>query len=1085
MSDINKEMGKLIVSDYASKKVAPLSHGQRRLNFIHNLKPGNSAYNISRALRLKGDVNVDSLIKSLNEIVRRHESLRTSFQKTDGENVQVISPFSEFQLPFQDFSDLPDDQVDGNINRVIEEERNISFNLAEGNLFRFKLYKIRQNDYLFIITFHHIVTDGWSMRVFYNELSALYNAFVLGKNSPLDELSFQYADFAKLQKLNFENKKQKLQVDYWKQKLKNFPELHQLPTDFLRPNEQTFEGDRVCFEMDNHMVESIKSVCEKTGSTIYMVLLTAYSILLSKYSNTSDIIIGSPVASRNKLEIEPLIGFFVNTIPLRIQIPDEITFSELFLKVRATVFEAFGNQDATFDQIVEELQPSRSLSHSPIIQLIFAYHNLPDVNLNLSGVTAEFVPTDKINTDNDLEIHLNQNQKGINGYFVYNKSLFHKTRIERMAGHFVNILKSLSSVNQKVCDINLLSEEETHYIIHDLNSSFIDYPRSKSVYELFEEQVSKTPNSDAVVFKDQKISYGDLNDRASRLAFFLQENGAEKEEVIALMLHRSIEMMVGLYGILKSGCAYLPIDPEYPQDRINYMLENSNAKILITDDGLRKRVSNSKMEIINIYESKIFENQTLNLKKDFSKNLAYLIYTSGSTGIPKGIMVEHKNVVNFITGVTNKISFESGKTILSLTTISFDIFVLETLLALSKGLRVVLGSPEEQMDPAKMVEAVHKHNVEMLQFTPSRLKMVLDSGKGQEIFGTIKELMVGGEAFPLDLLKELKKIYRGRIFNMYGPTETTVWSTIKELTNEESISLGEPIANTQIYILDKNNTIKPLGVQGELCIGGDGVARGYWRQDELTREKFINSPFIEGERIYKTGDLARRKYDGTLEFLGRLDDQVKIRGYRIELSEIEHVLLDHENIDAAAVVVKDDSNNNKILCAYYVSENDLFADELREFLLKKLPGYMVPSYFIRLEKMPMTSNGKIDKKALPEFSREKLSLTNNYEEPKNISEKTIIDIWKEILNLQSVGVNDNFFDVGGHSLLIAKLTSLMKIRTGIVLDDMDIFRYPTIRLISNNFAKLPEEDERKNSSVNTGESKKILLDKILGNRKNK
>lgn len=472
MSDTNKEMGKLIVSDYVSKKVAPLSYGQRRLNFIHNLKPSNSAYNISRALRLKGDVNVDSLMKSLNEIVRRHESLRTSFQKTDEENVQVISPFSEFQLPFQDFSDLPDEQVESNINNAIEEERNTSFNLAEGNLFRFKLYKIRQNDYLFIITLHHIVTDGWSMRVFYNELSALYNAYVLGKNSPLEELAFQYADFAKLQKLNFENKKQKLQVDYWKQKLKNFPELHQLPTDFLRPNEQTFEGDRVCFEMDNHMVESIKSICEKTGSTIYMVLLTAYSILLSKYSNTSDIIIGSPVASRNKLEIEPLIGFFVNTIPLRIQIPDEITFSELFLKVRSTVFEAFGNQDATFDQIVEELQPSRSLSHSPIIQLIFAYHNLPDVNLNLSGVTAEFVPTDKINTDNDLEIHLNQNQKGINGYFVYNKALFHKNRIERMAGHFVNILKSLSSVNQRVCDINLLSEEETHYIIHDLRSGW-------------------------------------------------------------------------------------------------------------------------------------------------------------------------------------------------------------------------------------------------------------------------------------------------------------------------------------------------------------------------------------------------------------------------------------------------------------------------------------------------------------------------------------------------------------------------------------------------------------------------------------
>jgi amino acid adenylation domain-containing protein len=710
---------------------------------------------------------------------------------------------------------------------------------------------------------------------------------------------------------------------------------------------------------------------------------------------------------------------------------------------------------------------------------------LPDVNLNLSGVTAEFIPTAEISTDNDLEIHLNQNQKGISGYFVYNKALFHKIRIEKMAEHFINILKNISTVNKKVGDINLLSEEEKHYILYDLNSSFIDYSKNKSVCDLFEDQVSKTPNCDAVVYKNNKISYKELNDRANQLAYFLKENGAEKEIVIALMLHRSIEMMVGLYGILKSGCAYLPIDPEYPQERISYMLENSNAKILITDNELKKRVSNSKIDIININESKIFENEPHNQSKDFSKDIAYLIYTSGSTGTPKGIMVEHRNVVNFILGVTNKVPFESGKTILSLTTISFDIFVLETFLSLSKGLRVIMGSSEEQTDPTRMAEVIQKYNVEMLQFTPSRLKMILDSGKGKEIFGNIKELMVGGEAFPLELLKDLKKNYKGRIFNMYGPTETTVWSSIKELTNEESITLGEPIANTQIYILDKNNEIKPLGVQGELCIGGDGVARGYWKLDELTRQKFINNPFVEGGRIYKTGDLVVRKFDGTLDFVGRMDDQVKIRGYRIELSEIDLVLLNHESIDDAAVVVKEDSNKNKILCAYYVSASDLFADELREFLLKKLPGYMVPGYFIRLEKMPMTSNGKIDKKSFPEFSREKLSLTNNYEEPKNNSEKTIIDIWKEILNLQSVGVNDNFFDVGGHSLLIAKLTHLIKVRTGIELDDMDIFRYPTIRLISNNYFKQQEEDKRINSTINTGESKKILLDKILGNRKNK
>ncbi|NOU19599.1 MAG: amino acid adenylation domain-containing protein, partial [Bacteroidales bacterium] len=1053
-SDIDKEFSDLVVFDQNGKKIAPLSYGQKRLNFIYKLKPDNSAYNISRVLKLKGNLNIEVLTKSLNEIVRRHDSLRTSFRENNGEDVQVVRSFSEFQIPFQDFSSLPNDQIESIVDHAIDEERNTIFILAEGGLFRFKLYKIHQDDFLFIITFHHIITDGWSMRILYNELSTLYNAYLSGKGSPLEEISFQYTDFAKLQKQNLGNKKQKLQLEYWKQKLKDFPELHQLPTDFLRPNEQVFEGERVSFEVEKHIVENIKNVCEETGTTLNMILMTAYAVLLSRYSNASDIIIGSPMANRNQLEVEPLIGFFVNTIPLRILIPENITFNGLLLKVKATVFEAFGNQDATFDQIVEELQPSRNLSHSPIVQLIFAYHNLPDINLNLSGLSVEFVPIAEISTDNDLEIHLNQNPKGVSGYFVYNKALFHKVRIERMAEHFINILKNLSSVNQKVCDINFLTEEEKHYILSDLNSNIVDYPKGKNVCELFEEQVSKFPNKDAVVYENKKISYKELNDRANRLSLTLKGMGVEANSIVSVYLERSLDLVVGLIGIIKAGGAYLPIDANTPIERVNSILTDSKAKcLLVSNETSKIEFASVEKIIIDQKENPLTtaENPALVNTVD---DLFYIIYTSGTTGTPKGVPIKYSGFLNLLSNYSRIFKTDSDSRLSQISSISFDALCLEVWPCLTCGASLYIIDEITKFSTIKIKEFIIQNCI-----THSFLPTVYAEELIAEDWPSnisLRHLLTGGDR----LKKFSKSTHPFKFYNLYGPTEDTVWTTYTEVKekqdneNSQFPSIGRAIVNKRLYILDPQQNLQPLGVPGELCISGIGLSGEYLNNEELSRKKYVNNPFEKGEILYKTGDLGRWLPNGEVEILGRIDNQVKVNGFRIELEEIEHALTKISGVKQSCVVVKErkiDTGSNKYLAAYYVldnSDNALSQAVILEKLAQMLPEYMVPSALMQMESFPLTTNEKLDKRALPEPDFNLFA--EKYIAPTTEKEKAICKIWQEALGLERVGVTDNFFRIGGNSILVIQTSHQMSKVLGYDVKVADVFKYKTISQILNS-----------------------------------
>ncbi len=1083
--DKRKLLEQLMKSQVSKLKFAPLSFAQRRLHFIYNLKPDSTAYHLSRAICLTRNLDILAFNKAINEIVRRQDSLRTKFQNRNNEDIQVVTPYLGINIPYIENPELPIDKREKKALEQAEEDMATPFNLSEGPLFRFKLYKITSDKHIFTICLHHIITDGWSMRLFYTELSALYNAFLNKTPSPFDELSIQYIDYTKKQLEQSKDDKLLKQLTYWREKLENPPITHQLPLDFVRPTEQTFQSEKVNFEIESTIVNSLKNICEQTMSTMFMVTLAAYSVLISRYSNTNDVILGSPIANRNHKDIESLIGFFVNTLAVRINIAKNITFKELLSQIKNTIIEASDNQDITFDQIVEELQPERNLNHNPIIQLVFAYHNLPLVNLNLIGIKTEFVSTDETTTTNDLEVHLNYSDKQISGYFIYNNALFLKEKIERMAEHFINILTNLShDINQNVFDVNFLSEKEKLFILHELNSNIFNYPKNKSVCELFEEQVNKTPNNDAVVFKDKKITYKELNDRANQLSLILSEKGVKANSIVGVCLERGVDLIVSLVAITKSGGAYLPIDINTPIERINNILKDCNAKcLLVNSESPLLELLN--IELINIDQNDFSSNNIDNPNLiNTTEDLFYVIYTSGTTGAPKGVPIKHLGFLNLISNYHRIFNLCPTSRISQISNISFDAMCFEVWPCLTGGASLHIIDETTKFSSIILKQFIIKNNITH-SFLPTVYaeKLIVEEWP---LNIALQYLITAGDK----LKKFSMSTHPFKFYNLYGPTEDTVWTTYKEVTekkdgtrNTQFPSIGRPISNKKLYILDQQNNLLPIGVPGELYISGIGLARGYINKEELPNKKFINNPFEKGEILYKTGDLARWLLNTDIEILGRIDNQVKINGFRIELEEIEQCLQTHDKIKEAVVIIKESALGQKNIYAFYISKEELNSSEIKEYLQKVIPNYMIPRFFSRLEEIPLTSSGKVDKKNLLDLSILSLETDEIYEAPKNNVEKTIIDIWKELLNLQSIGVNDNFFDVGGHSLLIAKLTSLINNRTSIELDVMDIFRYPTIRSISNNFVISKVEDKIENSSKNSMYSKKDILNNILGNRR--
>ncbi|MEW6734730.1 MAG: amino acid adenylation domain-containing protein, partial [Acidobacteriota bacterium] len=1007
-----------------------LSFAQQRIWFLDQLEPGSYFYNLPKVMRVKGILNILALQKSINEIVRRHEVFRTRFGMEDGQPVQLISELSAIVVPVIDLSDMAESEREKAAHQLVNEEVKCPFDLAQGPLVRALVIKLVQQEHIVLFIMHHIVSDGWSMAILVRELTVLYEVYNNGQSSPLPELPIQYADFAHWQQEWLQGEVLDKQLSYWKEQLGNQPTVLPLPTDYLRPAIETYRGSCKALMLSKELTEALQVLSRGQEVTLFMTLLAGYQALLYRYSNQESISVGTPIANRNRAEIEGLIGFFVNTLVLRTDVKADESFVELLERVRESCLAAYAHQDISFEKLVEELQPARDMSHSPLFQVMMILQNAPVSKIELTNLSLAPVEFDSQTAKFDLTLSMVETEIGLYGALEYNTDLFNASTIERMIGHYENLLQSIvSNPQQSISSLALLSEAERHQLLYQWNDTDVQYRTDRCIHELFEEQVERSPESVAVVFEDQMLSYRELNNRANQLAHYLRTMGIKPDQLVGLCMERSIEMVVAILGILKAGGAYLPLDPIYPAQRIAFMLTDADISVLLIQHRFFEQLPQHSINIICLDTewSKVAcydnTNPIITLK---AEHLAYAIYTSGSTGTPKCALNTHQGIRNRLLWMQDAYQLLETDVVLQKTPYTFDVSVWEFLWPLMVGARLVVARPGGHQDSDYLSQLISQQRITTLHFVPSMLQVFLTTQNLHEC-NSLKRVICSGETLPIGLQTEFYTHIKVPLVNLYGPTEAaidvTYWNCNVE-NGRYSVPIGRPIANTQIYLLDQQLQPVPIGVAGELHIGGVGLARGYLNRPELTAEKFIPNPFSEevGARLYKTGDLARYRVDGNIDFLGRIDDQVKIRGLRIELGEIETVMAQYPGITENVVVVRSDSNGDKQLVAYLVanSKDALVVSDLHSFLKERLPEYMIPSTFVELASLPLTPNGKLDRNKLPTPSQMR-STAGLLVYPRDAWELQLVHIWEEILNIRPIGIRDNFFSLGGHSLLAVRL----------------------------------------------------------------
>lgn len=1034
----------------------PLSFAQQRLWFIDRLNLNSPQYNLCTALLFKGCLDRDALNRSFNEIIKRHNVLQMSFKEENGQPVQVLNAQVGMSVNYMDLADYPEKEREKSALALAGEEARTPFDLEKAPLIRGLLLRTEEKEHVLILAAHHIVFDGWSFGVLLKELNFYYEEFLNNTGKCLSEPDIQYSDFARWQIEKVRNGSIKSQFEYWKKQLGGILPVLDLPADKQRPPIQTYNGAKLVSAVPGELVRELQAYARKQNATLFMVLLAAFKALLFRYSGQSDIIVGSTIANRNRREIEDLIGFFTNNIVLRTIFNEGTKFNELLRQVKRVTLEAYSNQDVPFEKLVEELHVERDMSRNPLFQVLFSLQNTPLPGLEFSEMDVSSIGIDSGYARFDLAVDICESGEGLMIEFEYNTDLFSDDTITRIAGHYKQLLDSIIKNPDKILEgLEILSREEKNTLIYKWNKTKEDYGDIKSWIQLFEKQADRTPDAVAVICGKHNLSYRELDERSNRLAHYLISNGVGSESIVGIYIDRSIEMLVGLLGIHKAEAAYLPMDPIFPADRLAYMLEDAHVNIILSETKLSGALPDCSAKIICLdAEWDIISDFSAEKPADRSNahNLAYLIYTSGSTGKPKGVQIEQCSLINFLMSMVKKTELNERDALLAVTTLSFDIAGLELYLPLICGARVVIAERDDVTDGSRLAEMLQEHGIGIMQATPATWKLLIDSGwTGSSRL----KILCGGEALPGDLANQLLDRC-SMLFNVYGPTETTIWSTISRVeSGAGSISIGKPIANTQIYVLDKSMNPVPIGLPGELFIGGDGLARGYLNLPELTGEKFISDPFSKKEhaRLYKTGDLVKYLPDGRLEFMGRMDNQVKVRGFRIELGEIETLLNQNIAVKESVVAAKEMIQGEKSLIAYIIpsqeKEHELLSVEyLRKSLNSRLPDYMIPAAFIIMDSYPMTPNGKIDKKALPLPEGLRPQLGTNYKAPSNGTENAISSIWQEILKMDGVGVNDNFFDLGGHSLLLAQVRSKIEKVLNKEVSMMDLFKYPTISTLS-------------------------------------
>jgi amino acid adenylation domain-containing protein len=1026
----------------------PLSCGQQRLWFLDLFESESRAYNISFALEVKGALNCAALESSLQEIVRRHEVLRCRIVNVNGTPKALPGTGADWQLGKIEFRRAETLRIEDWTEHIAKEESQQRFDLAAGQLFRAKLLRIDDRDHVLLLTFHHIAVDGWAIGLFVQELCLVYAAYRNRQPSPLPELALQYADFAAWQNRQLESERMQTQLEYWRKQLHGPLPVIELPTDRPRPSHPMFRGARKRFTLAKELAGAICQFSRDEKSTNFVALLSAFKVLLQRYTRQDDIVVGSAVAGRNRPELENLVGIFMNNVALRTSLSGDPTVQQLIARVRETSLNAFAHQDIPFDRVVAGLHPDRNLNRSPLFQVMFVLQNFPMPSVELPELSVRPLQIDPGTSRFDLTIDAaEQNDGSIDLYFEYSTDLFESATIDRLARHFENLVAAMvANPSQRISELQMLGADDLSELHTASFETRAEYPRETCVHELFDQQSAVTPDRIAVVCGAQKITYAELGRRSNRLANALRSLGVGPDRLVGVCLERSVNMVVAMLGVLKAGGAYVPMDPHFPKERLEFMARDSALNVLLTDEQSRDLLDVPGATVLSLSgngDEISRDNEQAPPRIAAADDRAYVIYTSGSTGMPKGVQIAHRSVVNFLKSMQREPGLTADDCLLSVTTLSFDISGLEVFLPLITGATVVLAPRSVAADGRMLARLLSESNATVMQATPATWRLLLESGwRGEKDL----RILCGGETMPRELANRLLPKC-GELWNLYGPTETTIWSTLHKVTAGEDVApIGKPIANTEVYLLDSHGQPVPPGVPGELYIGGDGLAIGYLNRPDLTAEKFVPHPFRAGERLYRTGDLARTLPGGALQFIGRLDNQVKIRGFRVELGEIEAALKRCDGVSDATVILREDVPGDQRLVAYLVPFNSAVLPPphaLRAELLKTLPEYMIPSAFVAQQSFPLTPNRKTDRAALPLPGIDSLPVAP-HAFPTSENHRGIASIWKDLLNRDSVGIHDNFFDLGGHSLLLVQLQSRLSRRFGREISIVELFERPTI-----------------------------------------
>jgi amino acid adenylation domain-containing protein len=1034
----------------ARQALTPASFAQERLWFLAQLEGDSAAYNVPGALRLRGHLQPRVLERALQEIVNRHDVLRTRFEEVNGVPMQVVVPEMSFRLPVDDLSSLPPAEREERARQLIQQVSTATFHLQTGPLLRGRLLRLQEEEHILCLVMHHIVSDGWSVGVLGDELSRLYAAFLKAGPSPLPELPVQYVDYAAWQREQLQGDLLRQELKYWREKLSGAPPLLELPADRPRPSVFSGRGSVAQVEFPAQLSSRLQKLGQGEGATLFMTLLAAWQVLLHRYSGQTDISIGAPVAGRRHGEIEGLIGFFVNTLVLRIDLSGNPNFRELLRRVREIVLEAHAHQELPFEKLVAELSVERSQSYSPLFQNMLAFMDQPRP-WKLEGLEASLISTHTGTAKFDLLLELGMDQAGkLKGNLEYSLDLFDKSTVLRMISHLQTLLEAIvNDADQPIAALNLMSGEERRQVVEVWNATEIGYPRDKCLHELFEEQALRTPNAPAVIYESEHLNYRELNERANHLAHHLRARGVGPDVLVAIALDRSIRMVVSLLATLKAGGAYLPLDPEYPPERLEFILEDARPAVLITQRSFSDRFLSFTGRVVHVDADwpRIAQQPAKNPAPLAQPgNLAYVIFTSGSTGRPKGVFNEHRGIINRLLWMRETFKIGTEDRVMQKTPYTFDVSVWEFFWPLITGACLVVARPGGHREPDYLVQLIVRQKITNIHFVPSMLQAFLEA-HGVERCTTLKRVFASGEALTVDIQERFFKRVIAELHNLYGPTEAAVevtwWDCRPGL---DVVPIGKPIANAQVYVLDALFQPAPVGVPGELYLGGIQVARGYLNRPELTAERFVPDPFSKypGARLYRTGDLTRWSKDGAVEFLGRIDDQIKLRGYRIELGEIESVLQQHEAVKQVVVVAREDRPGEKRLVAYLEMKQKIEEPGklLKAYLQEKLPEYMVPSLYMQMEALPLTGSGKIDRRALP--LPEAQGTPEKYVGPETQEQEILCGIWAEVLRLPRVGVHDNFFEIGGHSLLATQVISRVRAAFKVELSLRAIFTSPTV-----------------------------------------